>query len=102
MCFGNAILVIVFMENVFLCPCDVHRVTLMRILYSISCLLAKDIETSLHKAIIFIKCVCILHNFIRERDRDSDLDYIRVTTKLNVGNGNDNPVPDDGRCRLFE
>lgn len=64
--------------------------------------MVKDIETSLHKAIIFIKCVYILHNFIQKRDRDSDLDYIRVTTKLNEGNGDDNPVPDDGRSSLFE
>lgn len=40
----------------------------------------------------------VYYTILSERDRDSDLDYIRVTTKLNDGNGDDNPVPDNDRC----
>lgn len=39
-------------------------------------LLGKDIEVSSDKAIHnIIKCACILHNVVREKDGDSDLDY---------------------------
>ena len=38
-------------------------------------LLGKDIEVSSDKAVHIIKCACILHNVVREKDGDSDLDY---------------------------
>lgn len=41
-------------------------------------LLGKDIEVSSEKAIVIIKCMCILHNVVREKDGDSDLDYCSI------------------------
>jgi len=44
-----------------------------------------DIETKPSTAIQIIKCACILHNYVRERDGDSDLDYINTTAEINNG-----------------
>lgn len=40
--------------------------------------LDKNIDTNVEKASIFIKCACVLHNMIREKDGDSDLHYREV------------------------
>ncbi|XP_008190094.1 protein ALP1-like [Acyrthosiphon pisum] len=41
-------------------------------------LLGKDIEVSPKKAVVIIKCMCLLHNIIREKDGNSDVDYCNV------------------------
>jgi len=41
-------------------------------------ILGKDIEVSSEKAVHIIKCACILHNVVREKDGDSDLDYCQI------------------------
>lgn len=41
-------------------------------------LLGKEIEVSSKKAVIIIKCMCLLHNIVREKDGDTDLDYCNV------------------------
>lgn len=41
-------------------------------------LLGKDIEVSSKNAIIIIKCMCLLHSVVREKDGDSDLDYCNI------------------------
>lgn len=56
------------------------------ILYSKWRFLAKDIETLPERACIYIKCACILHNFVRERDGEKDADYIEVTRMMNSDN----------------
>lgn len=43
-------------------------------------ILGKDIEVNPDKAISIIKCTCILHNIIREKDGDNDLDYCHEIT----------------------
>ncbi|XP_049307355.1 uncharacterized protein LOC105223765 isoform X2 [Bactrocera dorsalis] len=53
--------------------------------------LQKAIETTPRTAIILIKCACVLHNFVRERDGDSDLDYLQTTT-INNANAQTNTV----------
>ncbi|KAJ4449246.1 hypothetical protein ANN_00643, partial [Periplaneta americana] len=44
--------------------------------------LDKNIDTNVEKACTFIKCACILHNLIREKDGDSDLHYREMTLQL--------------------
>lgn len=46
--------------------------------------LNKDIETLPDKACILIKCACILHNLIREKDGDSDLHYCGVMQQMSL------------------
>ncbi|CAH1979246.1 unnamed protein product [Acanthoscelides obtectus] len=43
--------------------------------------LNKDIETLPDKACILIKCACILHNLVRDKDGDSDLHYRHISGK---------------------
>lgn len=40
-------------------------------------ILGKDIELAPEKAANIVKCACILHNIVRERDGNSDLDYFQ-------------------------
>jgi hypothetical protein len=45
------------------------------ILYSKWCVLGKDIETSVETAILILKCACILHNVVQERDGNNEPTY---------------------------
>lgn len=45
-------------------------------------LLGKDIEVSPKKAVVIIKCMCLLHNNIRDKDGNSDVDYCNVMIDL--------------------
>lgn len=45
-------------------------------------LLGKDIEVSPKKAVVIIKCMCLLHNIIREKDGNSDVDYCNIMIDL--------------------
>jgi hypothetical protein len=54
------------------------------ILYAKWRILSKDIETFPERACVIIKCACLLHNLIRERDGDSDLDHYNVMQQVHV------------------
>lgn len=45
-------------------------------------LLGKDIEQAPEDAHDIIKCMCILHNVIRERDGNDDLHYNQVVNQI--------------------
>ncbi|CAH2003171.1 unnamed protein product [Acanthoscelides obtectus] len=48
--------------------------------------LNKDIETLPDKACILIKCACILHNLVRDKDGDSDLHYRHISEQYQENN----------------
>jgi len=50
---------------------------------------------SLKKAVVIIKCMCLLHNIIGEKDCNSDVDYYNIIIDLRnnwENEGMDHPV----------
>lgn len=59
-------------------------------------ILGKDIEVSSDKAVHIIKCACILHNVVREKDGDSDLDYCQEMLYSNAQENQINNLHEPG------